>query len=161
MLQNSSHMTSIIKKRIPDIQASTNPSWMFASSSRDIYINFFFWECSVIIPAVGYATAVAAHAEAFLQVWSKSWGSDAPAAVGTHTLFVFPLVVHLPKNVYSRLVHDFYKWQWQNDQRSCRQDLWVKGGFFQKAAYTKIVPSYTNEQEKVLALGTAHTHWLN
>lgn len=55
-------------------------------------------------------------------------------------------------------------WSTISTNDSGKQELWVKGGFFQKAAYTKIVPSYTNggeKQEKVLALGTAHTHWLN
>lgn len=65
--------------------------------------------CFAHVPAVSYAAAVASHSQAFLQVRGKAWGSNAPAAVGTHTLFVFPLVVHLAKDIQARLVHNFWK----------------------------------------------------
>ena len=61
-----------------------------------------------ISPAVGDATAVPAHAQALLQVRCEAGSGDAAAAVGTNTLLVLPLVVHLAKDVHPWLVHDFY-----------------------------------------------------
>lgn len=57
-------------------------------------------------PPVGDAAAVAAHAQALLQVGGEAGGGDAAAAVGAHALLVLPLVVDLPKDVHARLVHD-------------------------------------------------------
>lgn len=71
---------------------------------------------TMTLPAVGDSAAVAAHAQALLQVRGKAGGSDAPAAVGTHTLFILPLVVHLTKDVNTRLVHDFCPFETQSDQ---------------------------------------------
>lgn len=62
------------------------------------------------LPAVGDTAAVASHSQTFLQVRCKARGGDASAAVGTHTLLVFPLVVHLAEHIHSWLVHNFWKW---------------------------------------------------
>lgn len=59
-------------------------------------------------PPVSDPAAVAAHAQALLQVGSKTGGSDAATAVGAHTLLILPLVVHLAKDVHARLVHNFW-----------------------------------------------------
>ena len=72
------------------------------------------WTRVCVLPAVGYAAAVASHSQTFLQVRCKAWGGDAPAAVGTYTLLVFPLVVHLAKDVQPRLVHNFWEHKTDN-----------------------------------------------
>lgn len=80
---------------------------------------------STLIPAVGYAAAIASHPQAFLQVRGEAWGSNASAAVGTYTLFVFPLVVHLAEHIQSRLVHNF--WRFKASDKWFSFIIWLHG----------------------------------
>lgn len=117
-IQKGSLTSPVYKARKGDYTSTT---WINAQSNlgrgRGVHQSsiqtFIGVSCFTLIPAVGYAAAVASHPQAFLQVRGKAWGSDASAAVGTHTLFVFPLVVHLAEHIQPRLVHDFWKFKSQ------------------------------------------------